>query len=72
MKYITTTNTLLGKRSVMSNQADWQFGSSRFSRLCLPLVLPNPSASQTTLGSAAKTVPIATTNSLCKLITIDK
>lgn len=30
MKFITATNTLLGKHNVTSNQADWQFGSSRF------------------------------------------
>lgn len=46
MKYITTTNTQLGKHNVMSNQADWQFGSSRFSGHCLPLALPNQGASQ--------------------------
>lgn len=54
MKYITTMNTLLGKHNVTSNQADWQFGSSRFSRLCLWLFLPNPSASQMTSVSVAK------------------
>lgn len=68
MKYITTTNALPGKHNVTSNQADWQFGSSRFSRLCLWLLLPNQSASQMTPVSAAKTVPIATTYSLCNLI----
>lgn len=68
MKYKTTTKSLLGKHNVMSNQADWQFGSSRFLRLCLWLLLPNQSASQMTSVSAAKMVPIATTYSLCNLI----
>lgn len=67
MRYITTMSTLLGKRDVTSNQADWQFGSSRFSRLCLWLSLPNQSASQMT-DSAAKTAPIATTFSPCNLM----
>lgn len=68
MKYRTATNSLLGKHNVESNQADWQFGSSRFSRLCLWQLLPSQSASQMTSVSAAKTVPMATTFSLCNLI----
>lgn len=54
MKYITTMNTLLGKHNATYNQADWQFGSSRFSRLCLWLPLPNLSASQMTSVTIAK------------------
>lgn len=68
MNYKTTTNSLLGKHNVMSNHADWQFGCSRFLRLCLWLLLPNQSASQMTSVSAAKTVPMATTYSLRNLI----
>lgn len=68
MKYITTTDILLGKHNVTSNQADWQFGSSRFSRLCLLLLLPSQSSSQKASVSAANTAPMATTYSLRNLI----
>lgn len=68
MRCITMMSTLLGKHNVTSNRADWQFGSSRFLRLCLLLSLPNHGASQMTSLSAARTAPIATTFSLCNLI----
>lgn len=59
MKHKTTTNSLLGKHNVTSNQADWQFGISRFSKALFV---------SATNKAAANMVPIATTYSLCNLI----
>lgn len=69
MKYIKQwQKALLGTHNVKSNQADWQFGSCSFSRLCLLLLWPNQKASQMTLIVVAKKVPITTAYSLCNLL----
>lgn len=73
MKYIKQQKhkwqkALLGRHNVKSNQADWKFGSSRFSRLCLVVLWPNQKASQITLIAVAKKVPITTAYSLCNLL----
>lgn len=56
----TMMSTLQGKHNVTFNQADWQFGSCRFSRLCFWSSLPKPNTSQMTSVPLARTVPTAT------------
>lgn len=68
MKYITTTNTLLGKHNVTSNHGWLAIWKLQIFQALFVAATAKPESITNDLCFGAKTVSIATTYSLCNLI----